>query len=218
VVEAQESMLISKGSRRGDDLELSIVAGYLLYLHYADRHEWTEANHVITSTVELPREGRGLRGSASFELIDIVYAIHLALRGGNALGGQSSLDRIRRRSPWRRSSLSDGAQAAIALAAGDPETAAHYAERAKRLLASSNDTHGIGRLLNSWWDDVLVSATRPLQPEPAAPATARPSLGALIPFPASPLDRFAWDPGVASDYRTIWIWRRRSSLDLAVSA
>ena len=201
--------------------EKATTAGHLLYLHYVDRLEWFDAERVLSRVVDLPGADRKMSGDSPFDQVNALHAIHLSLWGKNRLGGRSALGRVSPRSSLQRSPLAEGARAAICLASGDYENAVMLAERAKRGMNGKKAISAIDRLMLSWWNEILLRANDSLRPAPlSGVATNTPAIGRLIAFPVervnlAPIgDRFAWDPGVPSDYRAEWIWRQRPTADL----
>jgi hypothetical protein len=214
IVEAQEAALTPGASVRPIDIELAILAGYHLYLYYADRHDWAEANHVLTRAVELPRLQGLSKATGPFDLIDVLSAIHLSLRGQNALAARAALARIGPRSSIRRNSLAVGAQASVDLVEKNLNSAILLATKAIRELERADSTTGANRLQASWWEEVISTAKRSL---PAMRPGPIPTSRTATPVPqlrigAIDSERvggpFSWDPGVASDVRTAWILRR----------
>jgi hypothetical protein len=197
----------------GEQIEPARLAGSLLYLHYVDRGEWVEATHVITEAADLPRLVKPAGHERPTDLTDALHAIHLARRGRNARAARSVLRLIDPKSSTAHNSLYIGAQAVIALLEGEPLVARGLAAEAKQLLKKTVQTVGVDRLEGSWWDEVIAgAATAAPQPRPVAPLPSRPAAPTPIPAPiALPVavrdDLFAWDPGVPSDLRTIWIRR-----------
>ena len=197
------------------------TAAHLLYLHYVDRLDWFDAERVLSRVVDHPGAARKTFGDCAFDQVNPLHAIHLSLWGKNRLGGRSALGRISSRSSIQRTPLAEGARAAICLASGDYENAVALAEKAKRTMTSKKAISAIDRLMISRWDQIIVGAHGALRPKPlSGSVTSSPVMGGLIAFPVerpnlAPIgDRFAWDPGVPSDYRAEWIWRRRPAGDL----
>lgn len=222
VVQSLESALARPHPLNLDQLDLALIAGTSLYFYYADRQEWVEANHVIAKASDLPRSAEKRARNSRFDLVDVLHAIHLALRGRNSLAARSDLQRVHPRSAITGNSYYIGARAAIALAEWDPVTAIELATKAKMLLAPSTQSVGTDRLEGSWWDEVIVAAKALL---PLTASDPNPGLQAMLPAPL-PISSangvregiFAWDPGVPSDLRTVWIWRSRTTADFDLSA
>jgi hypothetical protein len=218
LVQEMESVLYADGAEPPGDIGLSVRAGYLLYFHHADRLDWMEANHVISRAVDLLQ--RLAPGHRTFESLFALYAVHLALRGGNARGARSEVERIAPDSKVRRTSLFLGAQASITLAENDPLAALNMAQSAKKLIAPLIASDAISRVEATWWDEVIARAEAlgPASPTPLRAidggAPARPVIGAAI----ARGELFAWDPGVPSDLRTVWFWRGRYLAELELSA
>jgi hypothetical protein len=215
VVEAQESALSRPQPLTPNQLDLAILAGYLLYFHYADRGDWEEAHHVITKAADFPRPSKRRAYNSRFDIIDVVHAAHLALRGKNPRGARSALERIHHRSFMRRNSLYVGSLAAIALQENDPVTALELATVARNVLEPSLMFVAADRLEDSWWEEVMLRAQALL---PAAGAETKNPVRAIVGGGVSREELFAWDPGVPSDLRTVWIWRGSAMADLDLSA
>jgi hypothetical protein len=220
VVHGMEAAFAAAPKATGEQIEPARLAGSLLYLHYVDRGEWVEATHVITAAADLPRSVKPSGHERPSDLTDALHAIHLARRGRNPRAARSALRLIDPTSSTARNSLYIGAQAAIALLEGEPLAARGLAAEAKQLLKRTVQTVGVDRLEGSWWDEVIAAAsTAAPQPRPVTPLPSRPAAATPIPAPiALPVvvrdDLFAWDPGVPSDLRTIWI-RRVSPIELS---
>lgn len=208
IIQEQEQALFFPGEREAAVPVLPITAGYLLYLHYADRHEWIEANHVIARAVDLPRPPKAPAGGSHFDRVDTVYAVHLALRGGNAYGARSAIERIAPRSPMRRSTLFNGAMGAVAMVEGDRELAISRGKKARKLLAPTLAYIGADRLEDSWWQELLERASAMTAPDPIVFVNreAAPIAEAWLERSVRE-DRFMWDPGCVPELRAIWLWR-----------
>ena len=218
VIAAQEQALFRRdGLLNSDELNLAIQAGYYLYLHYSDRHEWSEANHVLTRAVVLPRTDKATMAEGRFDLVDLMSAIDLSLRGNNGLAAQMALDRIGTRSTIRKNSLAMGATACVNLVRNRHQNAFRLASQAKLMLERAGTDLGADALEASWWNEVIETAQQSL-PSPSHHPLSVPKLTAPQPqllmtvFERDPsVSTFSWDPGVASDVRTAWILRRSIS-------
>lgn len=204
MIREQEQALAPRPITSVEELSVALAAGQMLYLHYADRHDWPEAHHVIAAAADLPRKGAGGKAGSLFDGVDVYYAVHLALRGSNGLGARAALDRVSPRSPVQSNSLVAGAQAAIALAELDPEAARENARLALERLRLSDRSPGCDRVEATWWDDVLERAE---QLDAALQQGRRPVIAMVAPAAAAPRSDFAWDPGVAPEQRALWLWR-----------
>jgi Zn-dependent protease len=212
-----ETALLQAGEESPEEIDLAISAGYYLYLYHADRRDWGKASLTLNHAVELPRPQRKAKGSGRFDLVDLLSAIHLALRGRNPLAAIAAFQRVDRRSPIHKNSLAIGAMASIDLAAGNDQKALNLANRAMEMLRKSGSNVGADRLQKSWWNEIICSKPIPEsapRDEPVkAPRTSHKDVSftprqPVIASASQAPDCFAWDPGVPSDLRTRWILRQ----------
>lgn len=218
IVQGMEATFASAHQLNGADLERARFAGSMLYLHYVDRGEWSEATHVITRTADLPGPAKLHGHDRPADLTDTLHAIHLGRRGRNPLAARSALRRVHPKSSLARNSLYFGAQATIALLEGEPLAARGLATEAKKQLRKSVRTVGVDRLEDSWWDEVIAAAA-PGAFKPPVAVPPRPKMSAPVTTPVALAvmardEQFAWDPGVPSDLRTVWM-RRGQQVELS---
>jgi hypothetical protein len=172
VVQAEE-ILWQPSHRVDTGVDPGVLAGYLLYYHYADQGRWTEAGRAISRATDLQRPHSRQARHDRLPFVDLTYAVHLALLGNNAQAAQDALQRIPKRSPYRRLPRASAAQAAMLLIEGRPKEAIDHAQtavrRAKRLRKFTN----VDTLELEWWQQLLstcVDAHR--QNDPARPSVA----------------------------------------------
>lgn len=222
VVQSMEEAISRQPPLTDEQVERARLAGTILYFYYADRREWVEATHVIATAADLPRARMARDADKATDVTDVVHGFHLVMRGRNPLAARSALRSIHPKAAMTRNSLFIGTQSAIALAEGEPLAAYGLANEAKKLLAPTVKSIGVDRLEDSWWDEVIESASTMLVDDGSNAAPPAITLG-LAPMPTAFAsivrdDLFAWDPGVPSDLRTVWIWRSRTKADLEFSA
>jgi hypothetical protein len=220
VVDAQEAALFRSKALTENQLDLAVIAAVMLYYHYADNEDWIEANRIITRAADLPRLPERFPINSRFDALDAIRAAHLTLRGNNPVGARTALEWIHPKSLTCRSSLYIGSVGAIALQQGDAVTALELTTVARNLLAPSLTFIAVNQLEDSWWEEVSKKARKVLPasglvPQPIGKPMQIIGIAAGI---ATRDDLFAWDPGVPSDMRTVWIWRNQGAAELDLSA
>jgi hypothetical protein len=149
-----------------------------------------------------------------------LQALHLALRNRNGTAASTVLRQLPSESSIAGTSLYIGAQAAIALDEGAREAAIGLASEALALLEPLTDRNRLTQLEETWWKEVIARATASNSSgstKPAPPHLA-PTLRPVVSVAARLDNLFAWDPGVPSDLRTVWIWRANVATKLELSA
>jgi hypothetical protein len=145
--------------------------------------------------------------------LDSLQALDLALRGQNPKGARFFLDRAAITGAGSRV-LKETALAAILLAEEEHAGALDHAQSARRSQPAAGGATPVDRLVASWSDEIIALARGGLAvapspvPTPAAPAPTVPRTA-----PAAP-PVVAWDPGVPSDRRALWLWRNPRTGDL----
>jgi hypothetical protein len=191
----------------------TITAAVLLYAHFADLRDWSNASGALfRASAKLDPETQRFTGDA--EMLITLEALHLGLRGGNPTASLYGLARIWPKSSMRRSPSYLLAAAAIALSMDDMESARARVDEAERSLNAPNMWLGLNRVERDWWVEVKALVESRLKPADHAsgsggfPFAPEPMACAGVLLTRSGSYGHCWDPGVPSDLRTAWIYRR----------